>query len=299
MKPVVQQDQIGSGTRLLRGIGDATKILRKAILDTFAAADPPVTVRQMYYLLTVRGAVEKTEGGYRQVQRQLVLMRREGLVRYDWIADNTRWMRKPTTYSNVEDALRQTAEFYRRDVWANLPVYVEVWCEKDALAGVLMNVTETYDVPLMVARGFASESFIYSSAEAIKATGKPGFIYYLGDFDPSGWNMSINLEKKLREFGADITFKRLAVNPVQIKRWKLPTRESKKTDTRCREFFDTFGASTPSVELDALPPARLRQIVREAIERHLPAGHLDYLKLIEAEEMNVWEKLYNVARRSA
>jgi hypothetical protein len=253
----------------------------------------------MYYLLTVRGAVEKTEGGYRQVQRQLVLMRREGLIRYDWIADNTRWERRPTTYSGVESALRQTAASYRRAVWDGLDVYIEVWCEKDALAGVLMDVTGVYDVSLMVARGFASESFVYSAAETIKASGKPGFIYYLGDFDPSGWNMSVNLGKKLQAFGADITFKRLAVNLQQIGEWKLPTRETKRTDTRCREFFDIFGADAPSVELDAIHPNELRRIVREAIVQHIPAGYLEYLKMVEAEDKVRWKKLCAVARRSA
>jgi hypothetical protein len=283
----------------LRGIGDATKILRDEIRAAFAEADLPVTVRQMYYLLTVRGAVEKSEAGYRQVQRQLVLMRREGLLDYDWIADNTRWVRRPTTYSGVADALRRTAASYRRDVWENLPVYVELWCEKDALAGVLMDVTGPYDVPLMVARGFASESFVYSAAETIKASGKPGFIYYLGDFDPSGWNMSVNLGKKLQAFGADITFKRLAVNLQQIGEWKLPTRETKRTDTRCREFFDIFGADAPSVELDAIHPNELRRIVREAIVQHIPAGYLEYLKMVEAEDKVRWKKLCAVARRSA
>jgi hypothetical protein len=35
-----------------------------------------------------------------------------------------------------------------------------VWTEKDALAGVLVEVTVEYDVPLMVSRGFASVSYL-------------------------------------------------------------------------------------------------------------------------------------------
>ena len=37
-----------------------------------------------------------------------------------------------------DQALRQTAETYRRAVWDNQDAYVEVWLEKDALAGVLV-----------------------------------------------------------------------------------------------------------------------------------------------------------------
>jgi hypothetical protein len=279
---------------LFRGIANVTKTLRQEILATFADADLPVTVRQMFYLLSVRGAINKTEGGYRQVQRQLVLMRREGLIPYNWIADNTRWVRRPTTYSGTADALRRMAASYREGVWESLPEYVEVWCEKDALAGVLMDVTGPYDVSLMVARGFASESFIYSAAETIKDSGKPGFIYYLGDFDPSGWSMSVNLGKKLSGFGADITFKRLAVNLAQIEKWSLPTRETKKTDTRCKEFFEIFGADAPSVELDAIHPNKLRQIVREAIEKHIPEGHMETIEMIEVRER---KRLSTMAKR--
>jgi hypothetical protein len=107
--------------------------------------------------------------------------------------------------------------------------------------------------------------------------------------------MSANLEKKLRQFGADITFERLAINSEQIIQWNLPRRETKQADTRCRQFFDTFGANTQSVELDALHPNTLRQIVREAIERHIPAGHLAHLEMVETEERVLWQRLLDVA----
>jgi hypothetical protein len=49
-----------------------------------------VTVRQAFYALTVRAVVEKTEAGYRQVQRQILLMRRVNLLPWSFIADGTR-----------------------------------------------------------------------------------------------------------------------------------------------------------------------------------------------------------------
>ena len=59
-------------------------------------------------------------------------------------------MRKPTTHSSLEAALIRTAETYRRAIWDEQNAYVEVWLEKDALAGVLVEVTRQWDVPLMV-----------------------------------------------------------------------------------------------------------------------------------------------------
>ena len=69
---------------------------RRAELFNIIGAMKPMTVRQVFYQATVRGIVEKTEAGYTKVQTDLVLMRRAGELPYDWLADNTRWQRKPT-----------------------------------------------------------------------------------------------------------------------------------------------------------------------------------------------------------
>jgi hypothetical protein len=136
---------------------------RRLALYNIVANMQPMTVRQVFYQATVKDIVEKTEAGYTKVQTDLVLMRKSGMLPYDWLADNTRWQRKPQTFDGIEEALEDTAKFYRKDLWASADCYVEIWLEKDALAGVVMPVTATYDVPLMVARGYASLSFLQDS----------------------------------------------------------------------------------------------------------------------------------------
>ena len=46
-------------------------------------------------------------------------------------------------------------------MWANRDVYVEIWCEKEALAGVLYPISEGFDVPLMVVKEFPSKGFVH------------------------------------------------------------------------------------------------------------------------------------------
>ena len=121
----------------------------------------PMTVRQVYYQATVRGLVEKTEAGYAKVQTDLVVMRKSGMLPYGWLADNTRWQRKPRTWSSVQQALEDAARIYRKSLWDDADAYVAIWLEKDALAGVVLPVTASYDTPLMVARGYASLSFLH------------------------------------------------------------------------------------------------------------------------------------------
>jgi len=198
---------------------------RKALLD-IVAEGKPMTVRQVFYQASVRGAVEKTEAGYGKVKTDLTLMRRSGELPYGWLTDSTRFQRRPMTFDSVEEALEQTARFYRKSLWTDADCYVEVWLEKDALSGVVYPVTSLFDVPLMVARGHPSLSFLYGAAEYIADLDVPTYIYHLGDFDPSGVDASRMIEKELSEMAprAEIHFERIAVTPEQIEQWNLPTR---------------------------------------------------------------------------
>ncbi len=256
---------------------------RRAALFKIIESMKPMTVRQVFYQATVHGIVEKAETGYAKVQTDLVAMRRSGAIPYSWLADNTRWQRKPQTFSSIEQALRDTARFYRKSLWDTAGCYVEVWLEKDALAGVVMPVTDEYDVPLMVARGYASLSFLAGAADYIRELALPTYIYHLGDFDPSGVDAGRKIEVTLRELAPDATiyFQRIAVTPGQIAAWELPTRPTKQTDSRAKGFGEV------SVELDAIEPGRLRTLVRDCIERHMPRHELAVLQAAERSERSI------------
>lgn len=257
---------------------------RRGALVEIVTAMQPMTVRQVFYQATVRGIIEKTEAGYAKVQTDLVWLRRSGLLPYSYLADNTRWMRRPNTFDSPETALLETARFYRKSLWADADSYVEIWLEKDALAGVILPVTGMYDVPLMVARGYASLSFLHAAAEQIAHLQVPAYIYHLGDHDPSGVNAGEKIEQTLRDLApdADIHFERLAVTRQQIAAWKLPGRPTKTSDTRARSFGDA-----QSVELDSIEPAKLRQIVETAIHRHLPQEQYQVLRAAEESERQI------------
>jgi hypothetical protein len=273
----------------------AIATIRESIHKVLVEANPQ-TVRQVFYALTVRGVIKKAEAEYqRTVVRLLTEMREAGEIPFDCIADNTRWMRKPATFTGLDACLKSTSNFYRRDLWAAMPVYVEVWCEKDALAGVLLEETQPYDVPLMVAKGYASVTFLHSAAKAIEARGKPAYVYHFGDLDPSGVDAARDIEAKLRRYapGAEIHFSRPAVTREQVEAWSLPSRPTKTTDTRARKFVGT------SVELDAVPVQKLRGLVRECIEQHVDQEQLAILRVAEASERETltrWAGIVNGAQ---
>lgn len=251
-----------------------------ATIISVCEADHPLSVRGVFYRVMSTGVVEKSEKAYAAVQREVLKLRRSGDLPYAWIADGTRWHLKSPSWSSVEQALADAAVSYRRALWHDQVEYVEVWSEKEAISSIVSPVTDSYDVPLMIARGFASESFLYSTASTIRAVAKPTTIYQLGDHDPSGIAAWEHIQRRLREFAPDaqIAFERIAVTEEQISDLSLPTRPTKASDSRARNF------AGQSVEVDAIPTAVLRGLVETAIERHIDPIALERTKLFEREE---------------
>ena len=270
--------------------------VRDAIYEVLSEENP-MTVRQVFYQLVSLGAVDKTEAEYKQtVVRLLTEMRRDREIPFEWIADNTRWMRKPRTHDSLRSMLDFTKDTYRRALWNDQAEYVEVWLEKDALAGVLYQETQTWDVPLMVTRGYPSLSYLHAAGQTIAEQGKPAYIYYFGDHDPSGHDITRATEAGLREFApdAEIAFERVAVTETQIQFLELPTRPTKKTDSRAKSF------EGESVEADAIAPATLRALVRDCIEKHIDGDALERTKLVEEQERETLVRiLRNLKKGSA
>jgi hypothetical protein len=269
----------------------------KAGIYDIVAEQHPVNVRQVYYQAVVRGLIAKTEAEYgNAISRLMLEMRRDGVLPYPWVVDNTRWVRRPRTYRGLADFIETHQTAYRRSVWAGRSDYCEVWCEKEALAGVIVDVTSEYDVPLMVSRGFASESYLYSAADAITdelseaGTAQRAHIYYFGDYDPSGLKISESIERGLRKLcrsliqGFDddmLVFERVVVNEDTIAAHDLPSRPTKtKGNSHARDWPD----GRESVELDAMPAPELRRLVRACIEQHIGDQELDVLREVERQE---------------
>lgn len=240
----------------------------------------PMTVRQVYYQAVTRALIDKTENGYKTICRLLADMRREGELPYEWIADNTRWMRKPKTYSGLAGMLDYAQRTYRRSVWDDQDAYVEIWLEKEALAGVLYDVTARWDVPLMVTRGYPSISFIHSAADAITGLDKPVYLYYFGDHDPSGVDIPRTVEEGIRDLAPDVDlhFERVAVTVDQIAGLRLPTRPTKSSDTRSKNFVGD------SVEVDAIEPDSLRDLAEDSIVQHIDDQVLARMQAVEQAE---------------
>lgn len=265
-------------TKRTRRTAAEMEAIRAAILRTLRS-DHPMTIRGLFYRLVSDGVIPKTEAAYKGlVVRLATAMRLDGSLPFEWVADNTRWRHGGLAYETLDEWLQESQRTYRLDLWRDQGAYVEVWLEKDALSGILLQETDPLCVPLMVTRGYPSVTYLANAAAHIRTVNRPTALYYFGDFDPSGVDIPRVVERRLREFapGVRIAFERVAVTEAQIEALKLPTRPTKTTDSRSASFRGR------SVEVDAVPPSILRQWVRERIERHIDPRKLAAIQREEA-----------------
>src|SRR5262249_50970971 len=130
----------------------------------------------------------------------LTRLREAGKVPRTWIVDHVRATLKPSSWSGLADFGDTVRDAYRKDFWASLEHHIEVFVEKDAIAGTIQRVTHKYDIALRVCRGYASVSFAGEIADEWQRIEKPIFAYYLGDFDPSGFDLERDLRAKLERY---------------------------------------------------------------------------------------------------
>lgn len=155
-------------------------------------------------------------------------------------------------------------------LWKFQPEYVEVWCEKDALAGVLERITGKYAIPLVVCRGYQSITTIHDRLriyhhqefeEKRKIT-----VLYFGDYDPRGENIPDVIVRDFRSLGYALHLEKIALTNAQIKGFNLIPAPCKKKDTMASGWITAHGDAV--YELDALEPTTLLQIVDDAVKAH-------------------------------
>lgn len=249
------------------------------------SVDHPQSVRHVFYRMTdsrLPEPVEKSDRGYELVQRRCVQMRRDGRLKYSWIADMSRRGYFVNTFADAGDFIRRMAGLYRADLWASSDYRCEVWTESRSIASVIQDDCEELAVDLYPCGGFSSLSFAHYAAEQHNRSddARPLVIYYVGDYDPAGVLIDRALERELRlhlRHSIDMNFVRIAINEEQIQAFDLPAKPRKKTDVRSKQIEST-------VEAEAMPAHILRELLRGRVEALLPEGAIEAAKVAEKSE---------------
>lgn len=249
-----------------------------AVNDVIGQYNMPLTLRQIYYRLVSRNLIENKLNSYKGLSRILVEAREHGLVPEDMIEDRARathggdgGYHDPESFirEKVSD-LKQCWETYTKPLWDDQGRYLEVWVEKDALSRLVSDVADEYRVMTCVGRGYSSYTYVREAVNRFIPIQdeKECIILYFGDFDPSGLDITRDLGRRITDYGApDVEIRRIALLPDQIRQYDLPPAPVKMSDARAVSFIARYGNGV--VELDALEPPTLQQMIRDAIEAEI------------------------------
>jgi hypothetical protein len=139
-----------------------------SIVDEYQSQGLRLTARQLYYQFVARDFILNTPAAYKKLTSLLSDARYAGLVDWDAIEDRGRVPERHAQWSSLGSLVDSALHSYRLPRWKTQPKYVELWVEKQALAGVLSPIADQFHVTLMVNKGYSSSSAMYEAANRIK-----------------------------------------------------------------------------------------------------------------------------------
>jgi hypothetical protein len=258
------------------------------IVRDYQANGYKLTLRQIYYQLVSKAIIENTLQSYNRVGSMLNDARMAGLMDWDAIEDRTRNLAGISHWTSPASVIESAAYSYRMDKWVGQPNRVEIWVEKEALAGVIKRAANALDVDWMACRGYMSQSEMHEAAlryHRMLSNGQQPKIIHLGDHDPSGIDMTRDINDRLGVFleglrgYRGIEVDRIALNMAQVDEYNPPPNPAKTTDSRFESYEREFGDS--SWELDAIEPLTLDRLIREAVAKYRDDDLFDEVKARE------------------
>jgi hypothetical protein len=298
-----------------RGRGRAPKTLTliDAIIE-IAEEIAPCSVRALAYQLFNRKLIASMAFKHtRRVSELATAAREEGRLPWEWIVDPTRTEQRVSTWEDPAAYAWTVQRCYRRDKWADQDKHISVWSEKGTVEGTIRPVLDKYEVPFQILHGFSSATPVWDMAEANLHRCKRTLILYVGDWDPSGMNMSeSDLPKRLARYmsadpankDVDLEWARdqLETAGLEIRRIALTKADTealgpatqfpasdKWRDSRYPWFTKHYGQFC--WELDALSPVTLRERLEQAILAELDRESWDRYTHVEEQERDAIMKL--------
>lgn len=299
-----------------------------------------LTLRQLYYVIVSRdlfpadrkwtlknnkwvkdpqGTIN-AEPNYDWLGRVISEARENGELDWNYIVDRTRNLVGWRQFDDPADCIMDAAEGYGIDLWDSQPNRIELWVEKEALAGIVERIAGRWNIPYFCCRGYVSQSEMHSAAKRLQSyvdRGQNPVIIHLGDHDPSGIDMTRDIRDRLslymtnglhNTFGvpegdvtalryvADndvpLTVERVALTIDQVRQYNPPPNPAKLTDSRAGGYIEEYG--NESWELDALTPQQMTEIVDSTVNLYLIEENFDEAKKRQKEER---EQMMSIAKR--
>lgn len=248
------------------------------VATDYAARGLGLTLRQLYYQGVKGNRFPNSERSYKRLGNLVNDGRLMGLIDWSHLTDRGReahgtgW--PGHTFPDITDLVGNLEYSMTHDLWAGQERRPEVWVEKQALEEVAEHATSGFRTAYIACKGYMSASEMweagYNRLEETLRRGQTPVIIHLGDHDPSGIDMTRDIQERLTMFaGQRIEVRRIALNMDQIEEFNPPPNPAKTTDSRYEGYEDLYG--NESWELDSLEPEMLIELVKDEIR-----GLIDY-----------------------
>lgn len=266
----------------------------QSIIADYAQQGFILTLRQLYYQFVAANLIDNRQSEYKRLGTIIADARLAGLIDWDSIEDRGRKCHEPSVWSSPAELIEVCAEQYKIDLWQGQDWRPEVWVEKEALLSVVETACKDFRVPYFACKGYVSQSAMWE-AGAVRLSkysdaGQRPVILHLGDHDPSGIDMTRDIEDRLTLFHeSSVRVERIALNYSQIEEFNPPPNPAKQTDSRFKEYASLHGDE--SWELDALTPQVLVELIQSEIRKYLVPSQWDVMVVREEAERADLEKV--------
>ena len=268
------------------------------IIDEYQTDGLKLTLRQLYYQFVSRTLIANKQSEYKRLGSIINDARLGGLVDWEAIEDRTRILKRNSHWNDPGDIMQSVVSSFKLDRWENQQYRVEVWIEKEALVGVIATICNELDVPYFACKGYVSASEMWNASQRFQylyGDQKP-VVIHLGDHDPSGIDMTRDIDDRQNIFAGGAVMNRIALNFDQIEKYNPPPNPAKLSDSRASGYIEKYGAY--SWELDALEPRTMRNLISDTIAQYrdneIYQQRLDleneYKRVLHKVEAN-WKKL--------
>ena len=146
-----------------------------------------LTLRQIYYQFVSRDLIANKVQEYKRLGGIISDARLAGMIDWKSIEDRTRELKDQPHWGSPAEIMDAAAQGFALDKWEAQPNRIEVWIEKEALAGVFERVCKELDIPFFCCRGYTSQSEMWVGAMRLRAhsiRGQLPVILHFGDHDP-------------------------------------------------------------------------------------------------------------------
>ncbi|MFI8888403.1 hypothetical protein [Streptomyces sp. NPDC053813] len=225
-----------------------------------------VTLRQVMYRLVSEGVLPHTPSMYRHLSSHLAQARREGC--FPDLIDTLREVHVPPAWPDAAAFLREAVNWFALDrTEGQHSVYVAA--EKDTLRQQLAGWLAHTGIPILVVRGFASQSYADIVRRRTARHGRATLLW-CGDFDASGAEIERDWVRRTEDCWDEVHWVLLTYD--QVRAYELPATEGKHGDPRWPAFADHYGFDLQHPvqwELEALEPAELQRLVLNAVDPYI------------------------------